>query len=150
MRGIECVFPSPNKLFTFLKFCGMEMCKQKSDSKVFYVLDQAVYSRGKRIYIPTQFDHNLLISCNDSLLIFERLVLHIYPPNTQPSTIDTYGDYLLSNCLSVVLIYDGVFLEIYTKDSGMAEALYNNAILSGAKEVVFKKADTDFRNTMFV
>ena len=145
MRGIECIFPNPKALFRFL-----EACRQEITNCFIYVLDQAAYYCGKRICLPEKIRHDEISLWVDRLLVFERLVLHIYPPNAQCSTIDTYNDFLKSECQFLVLIYDGVFLEIYTKNSNTATVLYNNAGLCGALEVTIKTDDTDLRRELFV
>ena len=45
-----------------------------------------------------------------------EMVMYIYPPGAEKQAIDTYEDYVNSQCVGCVIYYDCGYLEVYTKD----------------------------------
>lgn len=50
-----------------------------------------------------------------------------FPKGKKISKIETYEDYLQSDCKIVLLITDSIYVSVYCKDEGILDRLYGNA-----------------------
>lgn len=126
--GIEIEFSALTDIWTF--FASSAFAFEKY---FFHVEDASIFSKGKRMDIPLKFTQEYLEKMVQSSFVVERLVLHVYPNNTKPSTIDDYKDFQKSYCEMVVLMYDCYFTEIYCKDQSRIHSFItfcNNSIPS--------------------
>lgn len=64
--------------------------------------------------------------------------------------IHTYDEFIKSNCLLLVLIYDCEFVEIFSKDEYITKRLFDNACRKGFLETVLITDETDGRTKMDV
>ena len=80
----------------------------------------------------------------------ESLVLHLYPENTDYEEIETYEDFLNSNCEMIILLYDFYYLEIYSKNQTWIQKLMHTAINTPGAVVEEKYEETDARTIMYV
>ena len=90
--------------------------------------------------------HDILFS--ESLLL--SAIFQFHSGNSVVSEINTYEDFLASNCNLMLIITDCYFIEIYFKDSGWLLTLLKNAENLGATSISVKTDITDGRNEMYV
>ena len=110
IRGIECELNS-DMIYSFLTFITQEQYN--------YYVPWCLKSEKNKL-LP-QFSEHVFLSSHDIYNYFSthglfELVLHIYPQDTQFKTIETYDDFLHSDCLCCLIYYDCGFLDIYIKD----------------------------------
>ena len=54
-----------------------------------------------------------------------ELVLHVYEPGANRSEINTYDDFMKSECICCLIYYDCGYLEIYSKDKEHLVEMWN-------------------------
>lgn len=59
--------------------------------------------------------------------------------------IDTYDDFQNSNCEIVILISDGIFVDVYAKDKNIIEAIRFNAQHNNFSEIAYITDENDNR-----
>lgn len=70
-----------------------------------------------------------------------------YPVSTERIEIETFNDFLESNCEMVLLCTDTAFIEFYCKDRDILDKVYNNCICNGFEKVQYKSiTDVSGRN----
>ncbi|WP_080066727.1 DUF2691 family protein, partial [Ruminiclostridium hungatei] len=85
------------------------------------------------------------ISRDKYYMIF--LDIKAYPINSKRVEINTFKDFLESNCEFVFLCTDSGFIEFYCKDRDILDKVYNNCICNGFEKVQYKSiADVSGRN----
>lgn len=144
--GIEIEFLTLTDTWTFFASSAFAIEKY-----FFHVEDASIFSKGKRIDILLRFTQEYLEKMIQSAFVVERLVLHMYPNNTMPSTIDDYKDFQKSRCEMVVLMYDCYFAEIYCKDQSLIHSFItfcNNNIPSAV--IQEKYEGRDMRTAFYV
>lgn len=72
-----------------------------------------------------------------------------YPIGAAIDKIDTYNDYVQSDCELLALFYDGGFYELYAKDEALLHRLFQFASEHGFEQIEFKSEANDSRNRMF-
>ena len=85
---------------------------------------------------------------NPHYIIF--LKLQVYDAECKQNEIQTYAEFLESKCKLLILINDCTFVEIYTKENEIAEAIYKNACDKGFKNVTYITQSNDSRKEMNV
>lgn len=78
------------------------------------------------------------------------LKFQAYSHNADFSEIHTYHEFASSNCELVLLINDGIFVEIYLKNAENTKVLYQNALANEFTDVTYITADNDSRTKMNV
>lgn len=74
-----------------------------------------------------------------------------FSKNGQIVEINTFEEFKKSDCRIMVLINDGMIVEVYAKDSAVLEAVYKNAQQSGqCTELIYKTDENDCRTRMHV
>ena len=145
--GIEYEFETPNHTWDFLNLLNIDY----GSKKYFRVYYDVIYSNWSDdiIVLPTKIEpsyfHNL-----EKPLVIEELILHLYSENSIESEIETYDDYINSDCEMVLLIYDCAYLEIYCKDELLRERLFTLADNIPDTKVEWKYVETDGRTGMHV
>ena len=76
------------------------------------------------------------------------LKLQAYLSDGEFTEIQTYDEFFLSDCRLIVLLYDCEMVEIYVKDHGEIESLYQNAITSDFRNVQIITDENDGRTGM--
>lgn len=66
------------------------------------------------------------------------------------SKLETYGDYLKSNCQLVLLIVDSSYVTLYFKDREVLEKLYLHAYENGFENIEFINNEDDTRSRLSV
>ncbi len=100
--------------------------------------------------IPGYIKRSFLAEMREHKQSFETLVLHIYPTNTVPANIDTYQEYKNSQCVMILLLYDALNIEIYSKNQMWLMQMLNDACTLNATNIVLKTEETDEREGMYV
>ena len=83
---------------------------------------------------------------NDCYVIF--LKVQMYLENVNYCNVNTYEEFLNSDCEMIVLIYDSAFVEIYTKKEDMADIFYRIAKKHNYKNVDYITDANDSRVEM--
>lgn len=81
-------------------------------------------------------------------VLFAKLSAFSY--NKELQEIETYIDYLKSNCEMIVLIYDCEYVEIYTKSLEIINTITNNCVKYGYTNIELISEETRSRNIMNV
>ena len=89
-----------------------------------------------------------LLKDNRYYLIF--VDLKAYPKGKKPSVIETYRDFLNSDCEIVLLVVDSVYVTIYCKESEKLERLYDNAKIKGFENLQYITDKNDTRTKLSV
>jgi hypothetical protein len=71
-----------------------------------------------------------------------------FPKKRMMIKVDTYGDFLMSDCEIVLLITDSVYVSVYCKDENLLEHLHNNAIIKEYQAVEYITDGNDARTGM--
>ncbi|MBT2655810.1 DUF2691 family protein [Bacillus sp. ISL-18] len=90
--------------------------------------------------LKEHLEHNLYY------LIF--VDLKAYSKGINPSVIETYSDFLNSDCELVLLVVDSDFVTIYCKDSEKLEKLYSNAKTKGFENLHYITDKNDTRTNL--
>ena len=93
-------------------------------------------------FTGAQFDSACLSLSN---LSFARL--RRYPGHSPIDRIDTYDDFIHSCCQTLILFYDGGYLDIYEKDRAKISMLYDKIVGQGFTHVMYID-DKDPRDRM--
>lgn len=79
-----------------------------------------------------------------------HLELFAYPFNSPKVQIETYEDFLKSNCSFIILIADSRYIEIYVKSETLLMRFTKNAVAVGGNSITIKTEDNDGRTRMSV
>ena len=79
---------------------------------------------------------------NEYYIIFSDLKAYSTP---NIDVVSTYADFLQSNCQLVLLIADCTVVTIYCKIPQLLEALYNQAVVKGFKNIEYITNENDAR-----
>jgi hypothetical protein len=145
MIGIECVFTELDDFW----YC-FEAIARCFDNFKFNVVDNIIFSKGYRICIPDQFDSNYIYHLINLSFVCDVFLLHSYVGDVIDENIETYEDFLLSNCEMIILVYDCWNMEVYIKDKDklvqFTEMIKNN------QSIIFtiKTIENDGRTGMYV
>lgn len=66
-----------------------------------------------------------------------ELVFYLYPPESNKQSIDTYEDYLHSQCIGCFIYYDCGFVDFYTKDMQLLREMDNLTTALNAEDKSF-------------
>ncbi len=91
-------------------------------------------------------DFDDLIKRNIYYIIFATI--NAFPNGTQLSNIDTYEDYVKSDCEICLLIADCSYVEVYCKDPLLINKLYDNANAKGFEKLGYINEENDYRTKM--
>ena len=75
------------------------------------------------------------------LVVF--LKLQAYLKHGELKEIDSYEEFLKSDCRILMLIYDCYFVDIYIKDEAVVKAFYDNALANNYAEVKYITDEND-------
>lgn len=143
--GIECRFSKLTDFWDFFEFSGIEF-----ESNIFYVRDEFVLSKGRRISLPKKFSFEFIKELVEASFVCDRLVLHLYPDDKVSQDICYYSDFTKSDCKMIILIYDCYNVEVYCKNNKWLETLLVNARKTSNTIVTKIYKDTDSRTQMYV
>lgn len=89
-----------------------------------------------------------LLEDNEYYLIFADL--KAYRKGKNSADIETYEEFLNSDCQLVLLVVDSAFVTLYCKDNEKLESLYHNAKLNGFYNLKYITDENDTRTVLSV
>ena len=107
-------------------------------------LDEDLFSFDKEIIEGLELKN--LLENNKYYIIFTDL--KAYPKGKEFLHIETYEDFMISNCELVLLIVDCSYTTIYCKNQGVIELLYKNAIEFGFENVNYLTDENDAQTSL--
>lgn len=150
MRGIS--FEIPNKygkqLFDILKEVDVSRWDWQIGGGEAYIIENGTLGKDLFGTITNLTGKELikLISVNEYYLIFADLKAYM---NVESQLkIETYEDFLESDCHFVLLLVDSSYVTIYSKSKSTLQSLYNQAVAAKYKEIEYITDDNDERTTL--
>ncbi|WP_108672572.1 DUF2691 family protein [Peribacillus acanthi] len=150
-RGIT--FEIPNKPGIFLsdifKPIEIDIFNWRIRNDETYLMKES--QLGEPLFPENEMDGMLLqevIEKDCYYVIFVELIA--YPKGKQVIDIETYEDFINSECQLVLLIVDSSFTTIYCKNKEILDRLYNNAIKRGYDQVQYITDENDTRTRLSV
>jgi len=146
-RGIT--FEIPNAYGNYLS----DILEPLSALELFWSIEeQEIYTvQGDRLSDTLLFPNNKAIENkpfwktleeNEYYIIFSDLKAYSTP---SIGVVNTYSDFLQSNCQLVLLIADCTIVNIYCKNPHSLEALYNQAVAKAFKNIEYTTDENDAR-----
>jgi hypothetical protein len=105
------------------------------------LFDQEIYGMDGRVLKE-------LLENNEYYILFANF--KAFPKEKEIINVQTYEEFLNSDCQLVLLVVDCVYATIYCKDQGKLEALCHNAIRNGYEDVEYITHENDFRTRLSV
>ena len=141
MRGISfTVSNSENVLKTIFTDVNCEKYWWNiSEDEIYDKTDKPIF---KKKYIDGKTFVNIITNQNHHVIFVN---IKAYPPNSPPSDLETYGDFIKSECQLNLLCADVIYYEIYAKDNLVVEAIRSNAIKNGFQNVDYITDENDGR-----
>lgn len=149
VRGVEfeILQQNANVLWQMLNCINIEDCE-------WYAVDgqEEVWNeKGNEDFFKTQHfsgkDFAQKVKSNHKIIF---LKLQAYFLDGIFSDVQTYEEFLKSNCQIIVLVTDCEYVEIYCKDINLLNQLYHHALSQEYKNVRYITDDNDHRETMNV
>ena len=107
-------------------------------------LDEDLFSFDKEIIEGSELKN--LLENNKYYIIFTDL--KAYPKGKELLHIETYEDFIISNCELALLVADCSYAAIYCKNQGAIELLYKNAIECGFENVKYLTDENDLQSSL--
>lgn len=99
-------------------------------------------------YRPGRYSGSELKNALATLSSLSFVRIRRYPIGAPVDDIDSYEDYLESDCDMIILFYDGGFYETYEKDEDMIRNMFKFCIENGFKKVEVVDDHNDCRSCM--
>jgi hypothetical protein len=106
-------------------------------------LDKELFSGDKEVIEGVEL--RSLLENNKYYVIFADLQAY---PKEEFSDIETYDEFLKSNCELILLVVDSCYVTIYCKNKGTIELLYKNATDCGFEDVIYITDENDTRTRL--
>lgn len=106
-------------------------------------LDKELFSGDKEVIEGVEL--RSLLENNKYYVIFADLQAY---PKGELSNIETYDEFLKSNCELILLVVDSCYVTIYCKNKGTIELLYKNATDCGFEDVIYITDENDTRTSL--
>ena len=71
-----------------------------------------------------------------------------FPRNVKAENLETYEEFIASECTFVILVVDCVYVSIYSKDIAQIKLLFEQAKVAGYKNIEFIKGENDPRTRL--
>lgn len=117
--------------------------------------DEVIYSSGASECLPlfsgtvlNGNDFKNCISDKDYYLLFEEI--KAFPQKKTVVEISTFEDYLSSACELIILCYDTVSIEVYSKNIDILYSIKTNCLNNDFENVEEIYENTKFREIMYV
>lgn len=143
--GIDCVFSKQKDALKLLLFENIDF-----GNYYFFVADAGFFAPLQGIDDAETFSPNFFRELVRRPMWTESFVLHLYAENVSSEKIDTYDDYVKSQCEMIVLLCDTSYVEIYCKNQVWLQELLRSARAIPNATVEEKYEDTDPRYRMYV
>ena len=143
IRGIECSLYNGNikELLVFL-----------SNKPFDFFVKSCAKINDNSIFLP-QISYNFCILSNELYELAKasvwELVLHMYPAGSNKQQIETYEDFLKSECLCCLIFYDCGMLDIYIKDYDLNREIYNILNSLQAEDIKYITDSSDGRTFLY-
>lgn len=150
MQGVS--FEIPNKygkqLFDILKEIDVTRWDWQIGDGEAYIIENGALGKDLfgRLNSLTSKELFKLISENEYYLIFADL--KAYMNVVSELKIETYEDFLESDCQFVLLLVDSSYVTIYSKNKSTIQSLYDQAVAAGYKKVEYITDANDKRTTL--
>ncbi|PAQ13423.1 hypothetical protein CD798_15130 [Bacillaceae bacterium SAOS 7] len=108
-------------------------------------LGEEIFSEGQKMIEGVEFKS--LLQNNKYYIIFADL--RAYPKSTL-ANIETYEEFLNSECELVLLVVDSCYVTIYCKSNRITELLYRNAKECGFEDVQYITNEDDTRTRLSI
>lgn len=144
IRGIECSL-----------FCGeiREFLFFMADMPFNFYVQRCMKIGSDHSLLPKSFKpqwvspNKLKELAKDSIW---ELVLHAYPPGVSQQTIDTYDDFINSQCICCLIFYDCCLLDLYVKNSSFRKQLEDMLQSLQAENIALITDESDGRTSLNV
>lgn len=145
VRGIRCCFSDQSDPVEFFKFADIDM-----SDEAFWIVDSMTYCEGDEwSNVENSIDFEQFKELNAISRGYLWLLMHIYPKDVTVKSIDTYGDFLKSDCEMIVLLYDSAYVDVYCKNKEWIEKMYNKLRTIAGSEFDLITDDNDMRIGMY-
>ncbi len=78
-----------------------------------------------------------------------EIVMHIYPTGAITKKIDTYDNFISSQCSCSLIFYDCGMIDIYVKESKLRNQLYNLLLSLDAQNIMYITDISDHRTCFY-
>lgn len=143
--GIECEFSKEEDVEKLLLFENIDF-----EHSYFFVADAGVFANAQGIADAETFSHTYFQKLIRRPMWMNSFILHLYEENVSPEKINTYDDYVKSQCEMIILLYDSCYVEIYCKNQVWLQEILRSAQEIPNAVVEEKYEDTDPRSEMYV
>ncbi|MGE7604411.1 DUF2691 family protein [Peribacillus sp. NPDC097675] len=106
-------------------------------------LDEELFTEDKKVIEGAEL--KTLLENNIYYIIFADLQAY---PKGEFSDIETYEEFIESQCELILLVVDSCYITIYCKNKETIELLYKNAIESGFEDVEYITDENDTRTRL--
>ncbi|MCY7859479.1 DUF2691 family protein [Bacillus sonorensis] len=151
-RGVSFQIPNEygNYLWKILKPFNVGNYLWKMGGESYFVID------GELDYEQFLLDNSVIegadlasrLRNNQYYAIFVEL--RAYPLGKVVNQINTYEEFMNSECELVLLLVDSSYVSIYCKDTNVVEKLYLNALKNEFEDVKFITDENDVRTSLTV
>lgn len=134
MRGISFNISKPNKSILATIFSGVECEKfwwHISEDEIYNKIDESIF---KESYIDGKAFIDIINTQNYHVICAN---IKAYPLKILPISIETYEDFLKSECQLNLLCFDVFYYEIYSKNNSILEEIQNNASKNGFSNIEY-------------
>jgi hypothetical protein len=153
LRGIS--FEIPNKYGSFLaeilEPIDITKFNWRNENEEAYLVIDGQFEEALFPEVINEMDGSVLgkrIKDNQYYVIFADL--KAFPKRKEVNNIETYEEFLNSECELVLLVVDSVYTTIYCKDKEKLKLLYRNAKECGFEDVQYITDDNDGRTRLSV
>ena len=150
MRGVSFEIPNEygKQLFDILKEVDVSRWEWQIGDGEAYIIENDPL--GKELFgtITNLTGKELmkLISINEYYLIFADLKAYM---NVESELkVESYEEFLKSDCQFVLLLVDSSYVTIYSKSKSTIQSLYDQAVAAKYKEIEYITDDNDERTTL--
>lgn len=116
------------------------------------VQEEIIYENNTERHLPSHLsgkEFEKEISDNGNYYVIS-LNLQAYPIGSQISHIETYDDFLNSDCELILLFSDNEFIEVYTKRTGELDGIVGTNVVTKGVSYELKTRENDGRTIMMV
>lgn len=146
MRGIRFnVFNGENVLANIFHSIDCENYWWSiSEDEIYNKTNEPIFTKN---YIDGEKFNNIIRN-QEHFVIFANI--KAYSPNIFPENLETYYDFINSECKLNLFCCDVNFYEVYAKDNSLIEKIRKNALVNGFENIEFITDENDERTRFSV
>ena len=149
IRGISFKVPQKNQnmlceILSGIDISAYSWCCIKNQTEVWDKVSE------KELFDETNYNGNDFLKCIQTPHYMIFLKLQAYYQTHNFYEIQSYENFIDSDCQIIVLVYDCEFVEIYAKDITVCNSIYKKASQSGYDDVSYITEDNDRRTKMSI